>query len=242
MYSGPLMGFDTETTGVDVYDDSVRVVTCAMILQTSASEPPQIIEYMMDPEVEIPAGASEVHGITTEHARANGMNYKEGLQKVADLFKYTIDNNIPTVAHNASFDATLLRIEFINQGIDFDQSYWDRIVIVDTIVLDRAIDKWRKGGKKLTAVAAHYGYDIGDNAHEATADVLACMHIGRVIIPKFIEFLERSVGSRPGGFSELMDIQKYYYKTQMDDLEKYFRKSDPNKTINKSWPFQDREG
>lgn len=235
------MGFDTETTGVDVYADDVRVVTCAMILQKSASEPPSIIEYMMDPEVEIPEGASEVHGITTEYAREHGMNYREGLQNVADLFKYTIENDIPTVAHNASFDATLLRIEFINQGIDFDQSYWDRILIVDTIVLDRAIDKWRKGGKKLTAVAAHYGYDIGDNAHEATADVLACMHIGRVIIPKFVDFVEKKLGTRPAGFSDLHEIQKHYFKAQMDDLEEYFRRKDPEKTINKSWPFQDRE-
>lgn len=237
------MGFDTETTGVDVYDDSVRVVTCAMILQESASEPPQIIEYLMNPEVEIPSGASEVHGITTEYAQQNGMNYREGLQKVADLFKYTIDRGIPTVAHNASFDATLLRIEFINQNIDFDQLYWDRILIVDTIVLDRAIDKWRKGGKKLTAVAAHYGYDIGNNAHEATADVLACMHVGRVIIPKFADHVLEEVGSRPAGFEDLHEIQKHYYKAQADDLEIYLRKkeNDPDKTINKSWPFQDRE-
>src|SRR5699024_2036021 len=61
---GPLLGFDTETTGVDVFTD--RVVTAATVLTEDGSD--EVRTWLDDPGVEIPAGAAAVPGITTAHA------------------------------------------------------------------------------------------------------------------------------------------------------------------------------
>lgn len=241
MYKGPLMGFDTETTGVQVYDDDVRIVSCAMILQESAGSELKIIETLMDPEMEIPDGAAKVHGISTEKARAEGVNYRQGLQYHANLLTYTIENQIPTCAYNGSFDATLLREEFLARGIEFNHALWSHLIMYDPLVMDKGLEPFRAGKRNLTRVAGIYGYDIGENAHEATADVLATMHITREILPKFADLIFRKTGEYPQSNKDIMEIQALYFKDQATGLEKYFRKTDPNTTLNKSWPFQDRE-
>lgn len=241
MYTGPLAGFDTETTGVKVHEDGTRVVTCALIMQDSSESEHKIIEWMMDPEIEIPTGASDVHGITTERARVEGMNYVAGLQKIADVMSYLITNRIPTTAYNGGFDVTLLRVEFLARDIDFDDNLWNDLLMVDPLVMDKRIDTFRKGKRTLGVVSGLYGYDLS-NAHEATADVLATMHVARRIIQPFVASLEKEFDHKVGGFTDLMPIQAEMYRRQATSLEKHFRKTDPNITINKSWPFQDPEG
>lgn len=244
MFEGLLVGFDTETTGVDVFSDDVRVVTCAMIMSQGPDDPGNDIEWMLDPGIEIPTGASDIHGITTEVAQRDGMEYTEGLQKIADAMTYTISNNIPLTAYNGSFDATLLRVEFLRTGIDFDDNLWNDLVMLDPMVMDKFLDPWRKGGQKLGTVATLYGYDLS-NAHNATADVEATIHIARNIFPLFISKVEQEFGSEVESFEDLMAIQKVLYRKSKTDLEKYFRSPRSDKPddiiINKSWPFQDRD-
>ena len=67
---GEVLGFDFETTGVDRFHDvpvSFALVTLVggVLVSTSSG--------LVDPGREIPAGATEVHGITTEQCRAEGM-------------------------------------------------------------------------------------------------------------------------------------------------------------------------
>lgn len=240
MYTGPLMGFDTETTGVHVYDDGTRIVTCAMILENSPEEPPKVLEWVMDPEIEIPTGASDVHGITTEMARAQGMDYRAGLQQIADTLKYIIEQGIPTTAYNGSFDATLLRVEFRDRGIDFDEKLWDNLIMIDPLMMDKFIDKFRKGKRTLSVVSEIYGYDLS-NAHDATADVLATIHVARRILNPFTKKFEKDTGDPVTGFPMLMQVQPVVYREQATSLEQYFRKTNPDTVVNKSWPFQDPE-
>lgn len=240
MFNLPLVGFDTETTGVDVFDDDVRVVTCALIYSENSESPYKTVEYMMDPGVEIPEGASDVHGITTEVARAQGMEYTVGMQKVADYLTYTIEQGIPLTAYNGSFDATLLRVEFLRAGINFDDSLWNKMILIDPMVMDKYLDPWRRGGQKLGTVSKLYGYDL-ENAHNATADVEATIHIARRIFSKFVPKIESSLGVKINSYDELMDVQAGCYLVQKTSLEEYFRGKGgkgPDFTINKTWPFQ----
>lgn len=244
MYEGKLVGFDTETTGVNVFSDDVRVVTCAMVMSEGPDAPNNDIEWLMDPEIEIPTGASDVHGITTEVAQRDGMGYAEGMQKIADALTYTISEGIPLTAYNGAFDATLLRVEFLRIGTNFDDDLWDKMVLFDPMVMDKFLDPWRKGGQKLIRVSELYGYDL-TSAHQATADVCATIHIARRIIPKFVEKAERTFESNVESTDDIMSLQKALYRKSKTELEAYFRspRSDkPNDiTINKSWPFQDRD-
>lgn len=64
-----MLAFDCETTGVDVEQD--RIVTAATVM-IEPGVGPQIRATVIDPGVEIPASAVEVHGWTTERVQAEG--------------------------------------------------------------------------------------------------------------------------------------------------------------------------
>ena len=73
--SGEVLGLDFETTGIDRFNDVpvsyalVSVVDGVLVRSWSG---------LIDPGREIPADATEVHGITTERARAEGMPLERG--------------------------------------------------------------------------------------------------------------------------------------------------------------------
>ena len=76
---GPLVGFDTETTGVDVGAD--RIVTAAVVRRDASGT--RVRTWLIDPGIPIPPAATAVHGITTEQARARGRAPREALDEVA---------------------------------------------------------------------------------------------------------------------------------------------------------------
>ena len=65
---GPLLGFDTETTGVDVDND--RIVTAALVRRDATGT--HVRSWLIDPGVDIPEAAAAIHGVSTEHAREHG--------------------------------------------------------------------------------------------------------------------------------------------------------------------------
>ncbi|MBE6484937.1 MAG: DNA polymerase III subunit epsilon, partial [Actinomycetaceae bacterium] len=76
----PIIGFDTETTGVR--PEESRLVTCSLV--TATAEGVTRRYWLADPGVEIPESATRVHGITTEQARAEGRPIEEVLTEIAD--------------------------------------------------------------------------------------------------------------------------------------------------------------
>ncbi|MGO1568436.1 MAG: exonuclease domain-containing protein, partial [Brachybacterium sp.] len=106
----PLLGFDTETTGTNVATD--RIVTVALVHSVGPGRANETVAtWLIDPEVEIPEPAQRVHGISTEHARAHGMNAAEALDEVATLIAEALAKDVPLVAFNISFDLAILENE-----------------------------------------------------------------------------------------------------------------------------------
>lgn len=236
----PLCGFDSETTGVQVYDvENTKIVSFAMIFQENEDSEPKIREWLLNPGIDIPEGASDIHGITTEMARENGMDYVTGLQEIADAFEFVIYHGIVLTAYNGSFDITLLRNQFDHHNIRFNRDLWGQFYMIDPLVMDKAIDRFRKGKRTLGVVASLNGYSLED-AHEATADVLATIHVARKIIKKYVDH-HISRGATMHTLDNIMAHQCVDYHSQAEGLEQYFRKTDPDVVINKSWPFQDPE-
>ncbi len=56
--------------------------------------------------------------------------------------------------------------------------------VVDPYVIDREMDRYRKGRRTLGAVCEHYGIALED-AHEAEADALAAAHLARTLAQQF---------------------------------------------------------
>ena len=99
--TGPLVAFDTETTGLDV--DADRIVT-AYVGDGSTRE----LSWLVDPGVAIPAKATAIHGITTDEARAHGRPAAGAIGEIVDALARALADGIPVVTYNAAYDFTLL--------------------------------------------------------------------------------------------------------------------------------------
>ena len=79
--SGEVLGFDFETTGVDRFTDvpvsyALVYVVGGIVVRSWSG--------LIDPGREIPAEATEVHGISTEQARDEGMPLRDAIALVTD--------------------------------------------------------------------------------------------------------------------------------------------------------------
>ena len=174
-FEGPLLGFDTETTGVAV--DRDRIVQAALVSGTQPGvETPRT--WLIDPGVPIPPGATRVHGITDEQVRADGLAPAAALAEVAAALRAAVEAEVPVVAFRAGFDCTLLSYELERHGIE--QPDWARMAIVDPSVLDKRVDKYRRGKRTLGVTAAHYGVPHSE-AHSAAGDAIATVALARAI-------------------------------------------------------------
>lgn len=171
-----MVGFDTETTGVSTADD--RIVTAAIITRTGATIAPTT--WLIDPGVEIPASATAVHGITTAHARERGRPAGEALEEIAAMLAEALSAGRPVVAYNAQFDLTLLENELSRHGLPSLASRVSGGVrpVIDPLVIDRKLDQYRKGKRKLIDLCAVYAVRVvADDLHAADADVIATLEL-----------------------------------------------------------------
>lgn len=219
----PVLALDTETTGVDNMND--RIVTCCMVYDDGQGNQ-QIRNWMIDPGIEIPEGASNVHGVTTEIARANGVSPLEGLTSIRDSLAPMMDAGVPILVYNASFDLTLLYAEFHRWGIGFP---YDFDKVIDPLVMDKQLDRFRRGKRILTVTASLYGYEL-ENAHNAEADCLAAIGAFRGMVSGF---------GITASVEELHELQKQWKAEQAAGLQAHFRKTkDPEAVVNGEWPYQ----
>lgn len=170
-WEGRLCAFDTETTGTDVATDRIVTATVALV---GAGKPTAFHRWIVDPGIPIPAEASAVHGITTEYAQTHGEQALPAVRSIVQALSVCIAEGLPVVAFNSAFDLSLVAAEAERHNV----RAWNLDVarVVDPLVIDRGLDKYRKGSRKLSAVCARYGVSL-DNAHDATADALAAARL-----------------------------------------------------------------
>lgn len=214
---GPLFAFDLETTGRDPHTASI--VSASLIdMRTNESW-----EWLVCPEQEIPAEAVAVHGISTEYARAHG---KPRAEVVADMHRiFTSRVSGCVVAHNAPYDLTIFARECEQFGFTIPA-----LSVIDTLVVDKHVEPFRKGPRTLDSVANRWGIVL-DNAHNATADARAAGLIALAIADAFPELAHMSA-------QQIHDAQKEWKKEQAASLQKYLRaRRDPNAVVDHEWPF-----
>ena len=177
-HEGRLAAFDVETTGVHPASD--RIVTAAVSLVGGGLESVSR-DWLVDPGVEIPTGATNVHGITTEMARRDVRPSAESVEEITTLLAEQVLAGVPVIAFNARFDLTMLDREARRHGVVplVDRVGGpERMLVVDPHVLDKQFDRFRKGKRTLTAVCAHYRVPLtAADAHAANADALAAARV-----------------------------------------------------------------
>jgi len=172
--------FDTETTGLDLSD--ARIVTaCLAELDETGQVVGAPLEWLADPKIEIPEAASNVHGVTTEIARANGRDAAEVVAEIVAKVREYLAAGVPIVAYNAPYDFTILYHEAVRHGIEPIAA---PTPVLDPLVLDRFADQYRKGKRKLEITAEHYGVALSD-AHNATADAVAAGQVLQAVARKW---------------------------------------------------------
>lgn len=223
--------FDTETTGVDVYND--RIVT-AFLGQMETEGPNagqwiQTMEWLLNPGVEIPEGASAVHGITTERAQAEGRtDLAKAFDEMREIIQSECIRDSPLVIYNAPFDLTLLQTELSRH--DVQQLDLANALVIDPFVLDKQLAPFRKGKRTLTTIAPLYGVPVEANAHDAGAD---CLMTGRIAIRQLAKFPNTSL-------HQLHNSQVAWKHKQAVSLQDYFRTKGgkPDAVVNPGWPVQ----
>ena len=220
--------FDLETTGVDVETD--RIVTAHVGVIDGSGAVVHARDWLADPGVDIPEGATAVHGITTEHARSEGRAASEVVADVVDALRGLFAAGIPVVAYNACYDFSLLRHEAMRHGIP---ALKNPAPIIDPLVLDKAHDRYRRGKRTLEAVAAHYAVPL-EGAHDACADAVAAGRVAQALAERFGAQL-------PPTAAELHTRQIGWARAQAASLTEYFIKVgrlDPDDALDGSWPVR----
>ncbi|MDR2378311.1 MAG: DNA polymerase III subunit epsilon [Bifidobacteriaceae bacterium] len=165
-----LGGFDTETTGVST--DRDRIVTAALVWR-GAGVAEAAVTWLIDPGVEIPPQATAVHGITTERARAEGRAPAQALEEVAGRLAAALAEGWAVLAFNAAYDLRILKAELERHGLaTLEERLGGEVEpVIDPLVIDRGVDRYRKGKRKLGDLMAVYGVSPSSNLHDALEDV-----------------------------------------------------------------------
>lgn len=177
LLDGPLACWDVESTGVNVFED--RIVTATVgTLQPGTPWAVDTRSWMLDPGIEIPEAASAIHGITTDQAREHGEKPEGALDIIAHDLARLFLARIPVVGMNVVFDFTILDRELRRHGLPTLDERLGRPIgpVVDVTVLDKQIDEYRKGGRKLTGLCQLYNVRI-DGAHDSAFDALAAARV-----------------------------------------------------------------
>jgi DNA polymerase-3 subunit epsilon len=174
--------FDLETTGIDT--ETSRIVSAYVGVIDAAGEP-KGVSWLADPGVDIPTQATAVHGISTERARAEGRPAADVVGEIVAVIRALFAQGVPLVVYNAAYDLTLLNRECLRYGIE---PLGEPTPVIDPLVIDRAMDRYRKGKRTLEAAAEFYGIELMD-AHDAEADAVAAGRVAQAIARKYSDTL-----------------------------------------------------
>lgn len=169
-----------------------------------------------------------IHGITDEDA-AEGMRLIEAVRYLVAKIKRLSGEGIPIVTMNGSYDLTMLH----NQANQLGTENFDGWAgpMLDLMVLDKKVDKWRKGSRKLNALCKHYKVDP-KKLHDASSDAL-----GAVLCVQALAKRYRHIGAN---VADLHRLQIKWRSEQQASLSEYLvRSGEPALSpVELLWPIQ----
>ncbi|MDF1488938.1 exonuclease domain-containing protein [Tessaracoccus caeni] len=232
-----IYGFDCETTGTDVHSD--RIVTATMV-KVEAGRHVDSRSWLIDPGIEIPPRATEVHGITTAYAREHGTEPAGTLRDIARVVWKVLSSGYPLVVFNAAYDLSLLESELARHRLPtisslFPAQGWH--TLIDPMVLVRGLDmasrSFVKGRKyRLPDLCERYGVDFVE-AHDATSDAVGASLLARAILTS-----EPTLsGLAPG---ELFDLQRSWRAEDQRGFREWVQREGKTSSfadIDDGWPL-----
>jgi len=102
-----------------------------------------------------------------------------------------------------------------------------RFPVLDPYIMNKQVDRYRKGKRTLTALCEEYGVVL-DNAHTSAADALATLRVLDAMAGKFPKLVMPA--------RELHQLQVDWAVSQAADFQGYLRKTKPAAVIEGDWP------
>ncbi|MHB0754068.1 exonuclease domain-containing protein [Polaribacter sp. M15] len=165
----PIVFFDLETTGVNIGNDRIVEISILKVFPNGNKESKT---WLVNPEIEIPQGATDVHGITNEKV-VTEPTFKELAPKVNEMIA-----GCDLAGFNSNrFDIPLLAEELMRAGIDFDMK--NRKAIDVQVIFHK---------KEQRTLGAGYQFYCGkelEGAHGAEADTNATYEILLAQVDKY---------------------------------------------------------
>lgn len=165
-----LVVFDTETTGLSPASDEIVQIAAVRIVNGRRVEG-EVFDTLVDPGRAIPAGSTDVHGITDQMVRG-----APGVAEAARAF-HAFARGAVLVAHNAPFDLEFLRRTERATGLAFDQP------VLDTVLMS-AVVYGQLEEHTLDALAGRLGIVIPEHArHTAIGDTIGTADAFLKLVP-----------------------------------------------------------
>lgn len=165
----PICFIDLETTGINVSLDKIVEIAIIKILSDGTK---QIKRKLVNPEMPIPKGASDVHGITDEMVK-DAPNFKQ----IANEVKQFIEGADMAGYNSNRFDIPMLNEEFLRAGIPIDL---ESRKLVDVQKVFHMMEQ-----RTLSAAYKFYCDKILEDAHSAEADAMATYEVLEAQLQKY---------------------------------------------------------
>jgi DNA polymerase-3 subunit epsilon len=206
---GELLAFDLETTGIDKFEDVP--VSFALVW----FDDHQIVRSraeLVNPEREIPAGASAVHGISTERAMAEGMPMVDAVSEVANALLDASRRGVPVVGFNLQYDLTMIDARLRALGRPgLLEAGWQGPVLDPLIIERKLYSKYERS--RLSDVCGRYGV-INEAAHDASGDAIASVRVLEEQAKKFTQMLAT-------GLPRMTEVQRDWHEEWAADFHDY---------------------
>jgi DNA polymerase-3 subunit epsilon len=155
-----MCGLDTETTrpewaegeGPDVNEE--RVLSVGLALVGGGGET-WSHTWLVNPGFAIPPESTAIHGIHDEDV-AGAPPFEDIAEDMLDVLEDAAAERMALVAFNAPYDLTVADRNLKRAGVDVDRvaRLWTELRVVDPMLLDRMLDTYRRGSRKLPHVTA----------------------------------------------------------------------------------------
>ena len=165
----PICFFDLETTGISITSDRIVEISILKFFPDGKEEKKT---WLVNPEMQIPAQATAVHGITNERVE-DAPTFK---MLAKEIYSWIKDADLGGFNSNR-FDIPILAEEMLRAEVDFDMKNTQS---VDVQTIFHKMEQ-----RTLTAAYKFYcGKDL-QNAHSAEADTIATYEVLKAQLDRY---------------------------------------------------------
>ncbi len=191
-----LLGFDTETTGLDV--EVEQAISYGFVFY-QLGIPVWSTQFFVRPEREIEEGARKVHGMSVSdlESRAEGgiLSVAEGLERSITILEEFHNRGAHVVGANVTgFDIAMLRFsarKFLDESAEVSTKFLSGLRTIDVVAHDVKIEPRESNPRRrgLSALCEYYGVKPG--GHDALEDARAAVEV-------FVKQVERNLNGQSG--------------------------------------------